>query len=141
LVLADRFPASVVPRWLDEGAAVLAEPHDKRARRRTADFDSAPILTFRAGEILTADEYPAGPARHAFYSESQELVSLLLRRGDAPRLLAFAHEAASGAKDAALREHYGLSNMLALDALRAEELSPPKVKAGLVIEASYSVPR
>jgi hypothetical protein len=138
MVLADYFPATPVPRWLDEGAAVLAEPHEKIARRRTVEVDVEPRLEFRAGEILMAKEYPPGPARHAFYNECHQLVALLLRRGDAPRLLAFAADVAAGAENAALREHYGVANMLALDELRLEALPPEKTKAGLIFEASFS---
>lgn len=138
MVLADHFPATHVPRWLDEGAAVLAEPHEKSAQRRTMEVESNPRLAFRAGEILMAEEYPTGPARHAFYNECHQLVAILLQRGDAPRLLAFAAEFAAGAEDAALRKHYGVANMLALDELRLQSLSPATTKAGPFVEASFS---
>ena len=38
VILADLFPTQQIPRWADEGMAVLSEPADEQ-QRRAADLD------------------------------------------------------------------------------------------------------
>lgn len=137
IVLADRFPASAPPRWLDEGTALLAEPTwklERRERHYNSDY-TAPL--FRSAELLTMSAYPPGERAHGMYVESHQLVRLLLARGGAPRLLAFVSAAQQSGYDAALREQYGVAGLAQLDELRRSS----KNKAGLVEEASVRSPR
>jgi hypothetical protein len=133
VLLADVFAGETVPRWLDEGAAVLAESATTIAERASAHaLQSGEGPVFRSAELLHADSYPAGARRELFYAESHHLTCLLLEQGDAARLTAFAKSAGSIGYDAALREHYGLRGMAQLDQLRQQEIE----KAGLVAQAS-----
>lgn len=133
VILADHFPREAVPRWLDEGAAVMAEPSAKKSERASAHaLQSGEGPVFRSAELLLAESYPTGTRRELFYAESHQLICLLLAQGDAARLTAFAKSAVHMGYEAALREHYGLQSLAHLDRLRQQESKA----AGLVSQAS-----
>lgn len=132
VILADHFAQAAVPRWLDEGLAVLSEPAHKVARRvelSATEANGPPLI--RSAEILTTGKYPPGLRCDAFYIESAQLVQLLLRDGGIQRLLRFAKAGMDRGYDAALREHYAVEGLAELDRHRQQNTA-----AGLILQAS-----
>src|SRR5262245_51464099 len=71
VVLADRFATKQIPRWADEGIAILSEPQGRQSLRRSAMQRAlARSLRYAAGDLLAMVEYPAGDRRDAFYGQS-----------------------------------------------------------------------
>ena len=107
-VLACRFRRPV-PRWADEGAAVLSESLTERRRQQRSVvklFETGRRIPL--GELLRMSEYPADRgAMLALYSEGVSLVSFLVERGGRIRFLAFLEDAGRSDWDAAVRSHYG----------------------------------
>lgn len=133
VVLADEFAHDPAPRWLDEGAAVLAESCGQVKRRNDAAHELAGTnLIFRSAELLQSSTYPEGATREHFYAESHQLTQLLLAQGDAAQLVSFAKSARRMGYEAALRESYKVNGLAHLDALRNAE----KKTAGLSSQAS-----
>jgi len=112
LVIADRFPTQPLPRWLDEGIAILADPVSKQHGHET-DWLSAQrqATAFRLVEILEQHKYPSSARVQAFYGQSAAMVRDLLRRKSPADLLLFIEKAQKRGYDFALREHYGLRDV------------------------------
>ena len=109
VILADIFPQQQVPRWADEGIAVLSEPYSEQAVR-AADLDE-PLKAgrvFRVHDLMVMD-YPAPEHWALYYAQSVSLTRFLVE-SDSPerfiRLVRSAQRAASvhllGKIDAAL---------------------------------------
>ncbi len=84
VVLADLFPSQQIPRWADEGMAVLAEPHSEQ-RLRAADLDK-PLTSgqlFKLNELMVMD-YPDGKYWSLYYAQSVSLTRFLVDQ-EAPR--------------------------------------------------------
>jgi hypothetical protein len=116
VVLRDRFTSTIVPRWADEGMAVLADPKSKQERhdrdlRRALDRGT----TFRAAELLAIDNYPELHRFGAFYGESVSLTRFLIARKTPEQFIKFLQRAGELGCDAALRECYGMAGVGELD--------------------------
>ena len=60
VILADCFVGRLVPRWIDEGAALLADPAEKQLRHKAEMAGAlADRSAFRVVELLTLEDYPA----------------------------------------------------------------------------------
>ncbi len=94
LVIADRFPTQPLPRWLDEGIAILADPVSKQHGHET-DWLSAQrqATAFRLVEILEQHKYPSSTRVQTFYGQSAAMVRDLLRRKSPADLLLFIEKA------------------------------------------------
>ena len=107
-VLACRFRRPV-PRWADEGAAVLAESLAERRRQQRAVvklFETGRRIPLR--QLLRISEYPSDrSAMLALYAEGVSLVRFLVERGGRIRFLAFLDAAAGGDWDSAVGSNYG----------------------------------
>lgn len=133
IVLSDEFTHEPAPRWLDEGAAVLAEAGEKIQRRIDAANEYEEFgLIFRSTELLQAATYPEDASRDHFYAESCQLAQVLLSRGDASQLVSFAKSARENGYESALREVYEVQGVAQLDTLRQAQ----KKMAGLSLQAS-----
>lgn len=109
LVIADRFPTQPLPRWLDEGIAILADPVSKQHGHETDWLIAQQQATaFRLVEILEQHQYPPSARVQTFYGQSAAMVRDLLRRKSPADLLLFVEKAQKRGYDVALREHYGL---------------------------------
>ncbi len=118
VVLADAFPGDELPRWADEGMAMLADPPEKRAgheRDLTAAITDRKV--FRIGELLTKQEYPTAEGRTIFYGESISVVSYFLSRRPPADFVRFMHLAAKQGYDQSLREVYGIQDLAQLEHL------------------------
>jgi hypothetical protein len=114
LVLAHHF-AAPVPRWADEGAAVLADSagvrhrYEDRAREVLRDQKRAIPL----GRLFTLADYPHDVS--AFFAESASITRFLVGAKGRKAFLAFVKDGRGGNWDAAVRTHYGYPNVAALE--------------------------
>ena len=116
VVLKDRFPITDLPRWADEGTAILADSQAKQARHLKDLRDSlARRSTFHAATLLTMDGYPQSDQWGVFYGQSVSLVKLLTQQKPAAQFVEFIEKANSAGYDAALQECYGIRDAKELD--------------------------
>lgn len=109
VVLAGRFGRHALPRWADEGMAVLTEPRSKQ------DSHLANLLQSRrsgsgynCGDILGMAEYPGGRMLD-FYAHSVGICRFLVETGGADKLVQFLRLALEhGNYEAALTSVYGM---------------------------------
>jgi hypothetical protein len=108
-VLAGRFGDRRVPRWADEGMAVLAEPAAQVARHlRDLPRWRDDGLLFGARELVEMPDYPSQPYRvGAFYSESVSLVRFLSGVRGPEEFTRFVRDGLRAGYAASLRRHYG----------------------------------
>jgi len=109
VVLAGQFGNSRhVPRWIDEGVAVLTEPADKVQQHRAnlvKALQSKKLIPL--SELLQMDNYPAPAQIATFYGQSVALVDFLTKQKGPVVLMQFARDALQGGYEPALRKHYG----------------------------------
>ncbi|MGE5194089.1 MAG: peptidase MA family metallohydrolase [Deltaproteobacteria bacterium] len=132
VVLADKFATKQVPRWADEGMAILSEPADRQSIRRSAmqrAFGRAP--RYAAGDLLALREYPSGDHRDAFYGQSASLVAYLIERDSPEKFIEFLELGQRKGFEPALAEIYGLRSLAALDARWHPQLLDRGPSAGL----------
>jgi hypothetical protein len=116
VILRDRFTSTVVPRWADEGMAMLADSQDKQERhRKDLQQALAQRRTFHAVELLTMDEYPSSSRFGAFYGQSASLTGFLVSRESPARFVEFLNRAHETGYDTALKECYGIAGVGELD--------------------------
>lgn len=113
VVLMSRYPGRVPP-WVDEGIACRYDDDESKAIRRDLiawyrDTGNWPSLadTLRSEKISRWD--------HGSFAVSESLVEFLLTRGKKEQLLAFTVDAHERGWDAALRSHYSLDGIPALE--------------------------
>lgn len=116
VVLTDRFVGQRLPRWADEGLAILADPatkqdgHLRDFRRAVATQD-----TFRTVELLALEDYPAANRWAAFYGQSASLTHFLVRRGTPEQFVAFLQLSLKKGYEPALRETYNIGSVAELE--------------------------
>ncbi|MBI3863075.1 MAG: hypothetical protein HY290_14380 [Planctomycetia bacterium] len=116
VVLADKFTEKQIPRWADEGMAILAEPLKRQGTRRTAMQQALTrIARYRAQELISTAEYPTGERRDAFYGQSASLVAFLIERDSPTRFLEFVQLGQEQGYEKALAETYGIKSLAQLD--------------------------
>ena len=108
VVLADRFADEGLPRWIDEGFAVLADSPAKQSRHRR-DLQSALAAgaEYRLVDLVTLARYPTGRDRATFYGQSASLVRFLVEHAGERRFLAFVAATLEQGHDRGLRKAYG----------------------------------
>jgi hypothetical protein len=107
VVLADRFTGQALPRWLDEGMAILADPRDQQAtHHRAAQRAIAAGAQFRIAELLALADYPPAGRWAEFYGQSASLVELLVAEQGHGRFLEFVELALEHGYEAALQQVY-----------------------------------
>ena len=125
IVLADLFVAQAIPRWADEGLAVLAEPASEQ-RQRQADLkgplDAGRI--FEAGRLMAMD-YPDPNDWRLFYAQSVSLTQFLVEQGPPERFIQFVRDTQRMGTEAAIRDVYHIDGLS----------GPPGALAGLRAEA------
>jgi hypothetical protein len=110
VVLNDRFTAGNLPRWVDEGIAILADSPDKRRRHRIDLERSLEQRQLSLPELLLNDA-PMPERAAAFYAQSASLAEYLIHRRTPEEFLVFVESVGERGYDGALREHYGISNV------------------------------
>lgn len=115
VLLRDRFAQGTLPRWADEGMAMLADTEEKRAQHlhdlRTAMAKSDEFL---AADLLTMG-YPPSSRRQCFYGQSVFLTQFLVARKDPQHFIKFVEGAGIAGFDIALRECYAIADVAQLD--------------------------
>ncbi len=110
VVLAGQFGPFPVPRWADEGIAVLTEPQAKIEQHRQNLLRCHHEGTlFGLKELMLLQEYPEPRRITAFYAQSVVLTEFLARQRGPAVLVAFVRDGLREGYDAALQRHYGLS--------------------------------
>lgn len=111
VIVADRFTKRQIPRWADEGMAILAESADKRARR-AATMQRAFVRQrpMTVGELLAVAQYPSSDRRDAFLGQSASLVSYLLEQGSPDQFFDFVEQSASRGYERALADVYEIAS-------------------------------
>ena len=95
-VLKDRFATTQLPRWADEGTAILADSQAKQARHLKDLKDSfARRSTFDAAALLTMDGYPQSDRWGVFYGQSVSLVKFLSEEKTSVQFVQFIEKANS----------------------------------------------
>jgi hypothetical protein len=106
-VLAGRFGARV-PRWADEGMAVLSEPRDRvEAHLRHLPRWREEGRLFSLRRLMDQEEYPDPRDWGSFYAQSVSLVDFLVDAKGAPAFADFLREGLREGYGPALRRHYG----------------------------------
>lgn len=110
VTLAGLFGPKPLPRWADEGMAVLSEPYERIQRHLRPLWENPDDeRRFSAAELMAQEEYP-GPAQMAFfYGQSATLVQYLTELKGPLAFTEFLRSAQRIGWAAALRTHYGLS--------------------------------
>jgi hypothetical protein len=108
VVLAGQFGAFDVPRWADEGIAVLTEPADMIAQhRKNLARCQRDGLLFTPKELMGLKDYPPARQVAAFYAQSVVLVDFLVQQKGPETFSAFLREGLKDGYEPALRKHYG----------------------------------
>ncbi len=109
-VLAGHFGTHHVPRWADEGMALLSEPSDKLDvyRRKLAQAREDRLL-LPVRDLMAMDDYPEPGRAFAFYLQSVSLTDYLVKQpGGSQAFTRFVNEALKSSYEAALQKTYGL---------------------------------
>jgi hypothetical protein len=115
VVLADLFTDQQIPRWADEGIAVLAEPTSEQ-RSRAAEL-TGPLKegkVFKLSELMAID-YPNEDAWNLYYAQSVSLTQFLVSQGTPAQFIAFVRGAQDKGLDTALREVYHMEGSADLE--------------------------
>lgn len=119
-ILASHFRRAI-PRWADEGAALMAE--DASERQRLWKLEEGRLLAGNLPpleEVLAASEYPRERDRlRTFYVRGASLTEFLLFAGKG-RFLAFVGTGIDHDWDTAVRMHYGFADVASLEAAWTE---------------------
>jgi hypothetical protein len=111
VVLADLFAVQQIPRWADEGIAVLAEPEPEQ-KLRAADLHESleSGQTLDVVKLMTSDE-PNAKDWSLYYAESVSLTRFLVERDSPERFIQFLRAASGKGIDAGLRDVYQIKSL------------------------------
>ena len=114
VVLADLFTEQQIPRWADEGLAVLAEPHAEQATR-AAELQE-PLEAGRVFDLskLMAMDYPAAKDWSLYYAQSVSMTRFLVEQGSPEKFVQFVQNAQRDGTERALRGTYGIGGFAEL---------------------------
>jgi len=116
VVVNDRFLTNPLPRWADEGIAILADPQAKQRRHRNdLHIAVADGTAFHAAALLALEDYPQPDRFGAFYGQSASLTEFLVERETTVHFLAFMEAARREGYDSALRRYYEIDGIGELD--------------------------
>lgn len=139
VVLADHF-RKPIPRWADEGIAVLGESDEEQARHTRFFLE---VLNAGRGlqvkALLARRDFPSDVA--AFFAESYWLTKVLVDRKDRATLLRFVEAGIKDGWEPAAKAHYGAGldelERDMIDKLKAERKATP---SAVVDRASKTAP-
>jgi hypothetical protein len=111
VVLADLFVAKIIPRWADEGMAVLAEPDSEQVIRTNElheSLESGRVLDLR--KLMTNDQ-PGDKEWSLYYAQSVSLTRFLVEQDSPASFIKFLRTSNGKGIDAALREVYRIGSL------------------------------
>ena len=116
VVLAGQFGKNFLPRWLDEGMAILAEPRE-RIRRHTDHIPryASEGTLLGAGQLITLSDYPDATKVGIFYAQSVSLVEFLCSLKGTQAFTLFVKDAVGGDWESALKRHYNIDGFAGLE--------------------------
>jgi len=115
VVLADLFTQQQIPRWADEGMAVLAEPRAEQSSR--ASELTEPLKegrVFKLSELMAID-YPNAESWNLYYAQSVSLTQFLVEQGSPEQFVTFVRGAQRKGVESALREFYHIEGFAELE--------------------------
>jgi hypothetical protein len=133
VVLADLFPHKQIPRWADEGMAVLSEPPSEQ-NVRAADL-TEPLAVgrlFRLNDLVAMD-YPDPRYLSLYYAQSVSLTRFLVEQGSPAQFIKFVQQAQWSGFEPALEQVYEISNF---GELQTKWLTFAKAKSSGVLTAT-----
>jgi hypothetical protein len=111
VVLADLFPHKQIPRWADEGMAVLSEPPSEQ-QSRAADLHE-PLGSgqlFKVDKLMNMD-YPESRYWGLYYAQSVSLTRYLVEQGTPTQFIQFVQSSQQTGPDDALRRIYRIDGL------------------------------
>jgi hypothetical protein len=107
-VLAGRFGDHAVPRWVDEGLAILAEPRE-RVRRHLSYLEQrrGDLGLYELGTMMRLADYPTPSSRGIFYAQSVSVVAFLSAHKGPQTFTRFVNKGLRSGYERALKEEYG----------------------------------
>jgi hypothetical protein len=106
VVVADLFIVQQIPRWADEGIAVLAEPDTEQTLRADDLRESlASGQVFDLSQLMSTDT-PEAKDWSLYYAQSVSLTRFLVEQGTPEQLIQFVRESGRKGTEAALRDVY-----------------------------------
>lgn len=110
-----------LPRWADEGLAILSESAwEREARSRLANEAARRGRGVSLPELLGQRDFFPADRRDAFYARSAALVAALWERGGPERFFQFIERARRDGYERAAQAVYGLDGLEAVNRLLAE---------------------
>jgi RNA polymerase sigma factor (sigma-70 family) len=117
-----------VPRWADEGAAVMSEDEEERQRhdKVAREILATPGRAIPLKRLLVMQDYP--PDVMVLFAQGYALTRFLVERQDHQTFLRFVRDGKGNRWDQAVKAHYGLANVEELEAvwLTAMRRKPPQ---------------
>lgn len=115
-VVAGNFGEQPVPRWADEGMAVLTEPREKIERhlRNLPKYRDERAL-FSMRQLLQMNDYPDPRYVGSFYAESVSVVEFLSARKGPEVFTAFVRDGLRNGYEWSLQKHYGYRDFSELE--------------------------
>jgi tetratricopeptide (TPR) repeat protein len=116
VVLAGKFGDRPVPRWVDEGVAVLTEPRDKVERHlvKLPQYRQERQL-FSLRQLMQLNDYPDPRQIGVFYAQSVSLVEFLAGAKGPQTFIRFVREGMRTGYEAALKRYYGYQDFNELE--------------------------
>ncbi|HEX4130751.1 MAG TPA: hypothetical protein VHZ24_11970 [Pirellulales bacterium] len=129
VVVAERFVERQIPRWADEGMAVLADSQAKQLAHLVDLHDAHHRgRTFRLAELFALQEYPTPDQQAVFYGQSISLAKYLVERGSAEQFVRFVELATHSGYDTAARSVYGFESVGDLERQWRVHLASPRAR-------------
>ena len=130
VVVADLFTDQQIPRWADEGIAVLSEPSAEQNLRAADLHDSLSAgQVFDLRKLMSIDT-PDAKDWSLYYAQSVSLTRFLVEQGTPEQLIQFVRESGRKGIEPALREIYGIGGFAELEerwqAFAREQLATTK---------------
>ena len=137
VVIAGQFGEQQIPRWADEGMAVLTEPREKvEMHLKNLGKCRQESQLFPIRQLMQMADYPDPRYITAFYAQSVSLVEFLSVEKGPQVFTQFLREAMRDGYEPSLRRHFGYRNFDELQqkwdqkAFAATAVNPPTVVQG-----------
>ncbi len=116
-VLSGRFGRHLVPRWVDEGVAVLSEPREKiDLYLKNLPAYRLKHELFPVSRLMAMQDYPERRLVAPFYVQSIALVEFLSsQKGGPSAFTRFVRDGLDRGYEEALRRHYGIESFRDLE--------------------------
>ncbi len=116
VILADSFTVRQIPRWADEGMAVLSEPDQEQDRRAVDLVEPLGKNMLFPIETLMNMDYPDNRYWGLYYAQSVSLTRFLVERGSPAQLVQFLQGAQRNGFEPELKRVYQIDGFADLQA-------------------------